>query len=188
MDPRKLEIPYTGFLILFFVLFLLWVFFSGGGNGSSNANNINNFINDNILPEKVTPPSSIAEKKEIEPQDQQTSLFKSRGERECKRVMEKVYGVPFITVRPDWLKNPKTGRNLELDCYNDELKIGVEYNGEQHYNWPNFTNCTKENFVLQLERDQVKKKLCKQQRVHLITVPYTVSIKQIEKYIMERLP
>jgi hypothetical protein len=185
MDLPKLEIPYAGFLILFFVLFLLWLFFSGDGNDSNDSKNINTFIRDTIVPEKANPPP-VVEKKETEPE--QTSLFKSRGERECKRVMEKVYGVPFITVRPNWLKNPKTGRNLELDCYNDELKIAVEYNGEQHYNWPNFTNCTKENFVLQLERDQIKKKLCKKERVYLITVPYTVSIKNIEKYIMERLP
>jgi hypothetical protein len=32
-------------------------------------------------------------------------------------------------VRPDFLKNPATGRNLEIDCFNNQLKIGLEYQG-----------------------------------------------------------
>jgi len=31
--------------------------------------------------------------------------------------------------RPDWLKNPKTGRNLEVDVFVDPPGIGIEYDG-----------------------------------------------------------
>jgi hypothetical protein len=115
-------------------------------------------------------------------------IFTSKGERECRRVMEKIYKAPFRNMRPIWLKNPKTNRCLELDVYNPEKKIAVEYNGKQHYEWPNFTNCSYEEFKNQLYRDKVKKHICKKHGVHLITVPYTIPIKNIEKFIRSRLP
>ena len=59
----------------------------------------------------------------------------SKGEAECRRVLQKIFGRPFMSQRPDFLRNPVTGGefNLELDCYNPELKLAVEYNGIQHY-------------------------------------------------------
>jgi len=112
----------------------------------------------------------------------------SKGEKICKCVLEKMYGLPFTNVRPNWLKNPKTGRNLELDCYNDEIKIAVEYNGIQHYEWPNFLGTDKSVFEKQLERDTLKKELCRKNGVFLIIVPYHVKFKDIPKYIAVRLP
>ena len=57
----------------------------------------------------------------------------SKGEQKCKETLEKIYGKEFLCVRPDFLRNPETNRKLELDCYNEELKLAVEYNGIQHY-------------------------------------------------------
>jgi hypothetical protein len=114
--------------------------------------------------------------------------FISRGERMCCQTMEKIYGVPFVSVRPSWLQNPETGMNLELDCYNDDLKIAVEYNGEQHYKWPNFTNQTYQQFINQVRRDDYKLEVCDRQGVYLITVPYNVAYENIPAYIMSQLP
>jgi hypothetical protein len=114
--------------------------------------------------------------------------FISRGERLCCRTMKQIYGVPFVSTRPDWLINPETGRKLELDCYNDELKIAVEYNGEQHYKWPNFTNQTYQEFINQVRRDTLKVNLCDRNGVYLISVPYNVSSENIPTFIMSHLP
>src|SRR5690606_8776479 len=97
--------------------------------------------------------------------------FMSKGERICKETMENLYGVKFENVRPSWLKNPETGRSLELDCYNESLKLAVEYNGEQHYKWPNFTNQSREEFINQTRRDNLKRELCDKNGVYLIVVP-----------------
>ena len=102
--------------------------------------------------------------------------------------MEKIYGVPFESIRPNWLINPETGEKLELDCYNEELKIAVEYNGEQHYNWPNFTNQTHTQFINQVRRDELKMELCDRNGIYLIVVPYTVELDKIPEFIISYLP
>jgi len=61
----------------------------------------------------------------------------SKGELECRRVLQETFKKPFHKDRPDFLRNPVTGGNfnLELDCYNPELKLAVEYSGQQHYKY-----------------------------------------------------
>ena len=112
---------------------------------------------------------------------------RSKGEAICCQVMEELTGKRFTTVRPPFLKNPETNRNLEIDCYNDELKIGVEYNGIQHYVYPNFTGQSYEQFINQVRRDEYKIRACDEHGVYLITVPYTVPHDQIRDYLIDRL-
>lgn len=114
--------------------------------------------------------------------------YRSRGEQICCEVMEKIYGKPFTSVRLPCLRNPETGCNLEIDCYNDELKLGVEYNGVQHYIYPNKFHRTKEEFIAQVRRDQYKVEACEQAGIYLITVPYNVEHHKIEEYIRSQLP
>ena len=54
------------------------------------------------------------------------------NETRCREYLEKFFNKPFPTIRPDWLKYPKTNKNLELDMYNAELKLACEYDGVQH--------------------------------------------------------
>jgi len=61
--------------------------------------------------------------------------------------------------RPDWLKNPNTGQNLELDRFYPDLKIGIEFNGPQH---------RRKNDSDQWSRDKIKKHLCAKQKVALL--------------------
>ena len=105
----------------------------------------------------------------------------SVGEKICKKVIEKLTGCKFKKVRPEFLKNPKTGRCLEIDCYNDKLKLGVEYNGMQHYIFVPQYHKSKEDYQQQVYRDKLKAKLCKRNNIKLITVKYDVE--DIEQYI-----
>lgn len=111
----------------------------------------------------------------------------SIGEQVSKDFLEKLFDMPFDKARPDWLRNPKSDRNLELDCYNEELGLALEYNGEQHYIWPNGFNMSFENFQAQRERDLFKRRRCKEEGVRLITVPYKVKPKDIPDYIYNKL-
>lgn len=106
----------------------------------------------------------------------------------CCKVLEEIYKKPFTSSRPGWLKNPETGGVLEIDCYNEELKIGVEYNGIQHYRYPNIFHKTYDDFIKQVRRDQYKHKKCDENGVYLITVPYNVPQEKIREYILHYLP
>lgn len=113
----------------------------------------------------------------------------SKGEIECKKVLEKIFNKPFKKARPNFLNNPVTGGdyNLELDCYNDELGLAVEYSGRQHYEYIPFFHKNKEAFYNQKYRDELKRRMCKENNIILIEVPYTVKIENIEKYIIQEL-
>ena len=113
----------------------------------------------------------------------------SRGEIECKRVLEKMFRKPFVKERPNFLHNPVTGgsNNLEIDCFNRELRLGVEYNGRQHYEYTPFFHKNKEAFQNQKYRDEMKRVKCKENGIILIEVPYTVEIDGIEPYLVKKL-
>lgn len=80
----------------------------------------------------------------------------------------------FPSCRPDFLVNPETGRCLELDCYNKTLGIACEYNGIQHYEYPNIYHTDVQQFKDQMRRDKFKEGVCKKNGILLIVVPYTV--------------
>jgi hypothetical protein len=112
----------------------------------------------------------------------------SKGEAECRRVLEEYFGVKFEKVRPDFLRNPVTSSannkfNLELDCYNADLKIAVEYNGKQHYSFVPFFHRNTDAFTNQKYRDQLKRMLCRDNGVTLIEVPYTISVPKIKEFL-----
>ncbi len=67
------------------------------------------------------------------------------------------------------LKNPKTNRNLYIDFWIDDLKIGIEVNGVQHYkpikHWGN-----EDAFRSQIYRDSIKVDYFKKNNYTLITI------------------
>ena len=78
-------------------------------------------------------------------------------------------------IRPDCLRNPATGRNLELDVYDDVEKIGVEYQGIQHYRFTPRFHRDEMDFLHQQERDELKRQLCLTAGIKLIEVKYTIA-------------
>jgi len=116
----------------------------------------------------------------------------SKGELECRRVLEKMYKKPFQKARPNFLRNSVTSdnhsdNNLELDCYNPEMKLACEYNGSQHYKFIPFFHKTRDAFQNQKYRDYMKRDLCAKNGITLIEVPYTVKVENIEEYLRSKL-
>ena len=111
----------------------------------------------------------------------------SKTEVECKRLLEHRFKKPFIKIRPDWLKNESTGKNLEIDLYNSELKLGIEVQGMQHYIYVPHFHRTKENFTKQQLRDEYKRRRCQELGIILIEIPYDVDIKDVENYLEKEL-
>lgn len=109
----------------------------------------------------------------------------TRREDQCRKIIERLTGHSFSKVRPDFLINPETGRRLELDCYNPLLKIALEYNGEQHYRFIPYFHQSEKDFEKQVQRDELKKKLCEENGIKLITVPFNVT--DLEEFIQSKL-
>ena len=109
----------------------------------------------------------------------------SKGELECRRVLQHICKKSFNKARPDFLRNEVTGNNfnLELDCFNPELKLAVEYNGIQHYKFTPYFHKSNEHFLNQKYRDFMKRTLCKNTGVTLIEVPYTIKNDKIYEFI-----
>jgi len=115
------------------------------------------------------------------------SLTESRGELECRKFLETVLQAPFPKARPDFLRNPVTGNNLEIDCFNPVLRLGVEYNGRQHYTYTTFFHRNKEASVNQRYRDELKRRMCEENGINLIEVPYTIKLNDIGSFLHLKL-
>ena len=113
----------------------------------------------------------------------------SRGlnERKLHYVAEKLLGIPFQKTRPAWLTNTATNSPLELDCYNNEWQIALEYNGAQHYAFVKSWHYTQKEFKKQQQRDELKRELCAKHKVLLIEVPYTVMSSEFATFIATKL-
>jgi hypothetical protein len=107
----------------------------------------------------------------------------SKGERASRSAAERIFGKTFTKIRPDFLRNVVTNHNLEIDVYNEELKLGIEYSGKQHYEFVPYFHKNYEAFLNQKYRDEMKKTKCKENGIQLIEIPYTVKIEDIESFI-----
>lgn len=109
----------------------------------------------------------------------------NKTENFTRSVVEKMFNQQFPSIRPDWLNNSESGRNLEIDMYNEKLKLGFEYNGEQHYKYNKFFHNTIEDFEKQKEHDAKKHEICKNNGITLISIPYTIKKQDIKNYIIK---
>lgn len=71
--------------------------------------------------------------------------------------------------RPDWMRGPKLER-LELDFYIPELKIAIEVQGKQHYEYVEFFHKSVDDFEYRKLRDTVKHDLCTGRGISLVLI------------------
>jgi hypothetical protein len=107
------------------------------------------------------------------------------GELISLSVLEFLTDKKFVKIRPAWLKYIEGG-NLELDMYNEELKLAVEYNGIQHYKYIPFFHRETDGFAKLQASDAFKASVCKERNVNLIIIPYTVKMHDIPSFIIEK--
>jgi len=105
----------------------------------------------------------------------------------CREIMKEIFNKDFNKYRDITLKN-KNNRSLELDCYNEELKINIEYDGEQHFRFVNGLHKNMERFKNGQENDLIKDQWCKDNNILQIRVSYKYDTKEeIENYIKDQL-
>lgn len=100
------------------------------------------------------------------------SSNKRMGELFCRGLLQKLFVKPFISCRPDFLRFEKDD-NLELDCYNDELKLALEFQGKQHFEYVPFLHDSDiNNFIYQQRKDIFKKQKCIEKKINLLEITY----------------
>ena len=60
------------------------------------------------------------------------------------------------------------------ECYNKDLKLAFEYQGEHHYYYIPYFHKNEETFKIKLERDILKKRLCAEPNIILIEIKYDI--------------
>jgi hypothetical protein len=98
-----------------------------------------------------------------------------------RKLFEEIFNQPFPKTRPKDLKNPKTNYSLELDGYNDNLKIAFEYQGEQHYQLIPFFHKSQQDFQDQQYRDKLTQDYCLANNINLLIIPYQYSYQNEHK-------
>jgi phage FluMu protein Com len=90
----------------------------------------------------------------------------------CRSVFEIAFGNAFPNYYPgDWLLNAN-GRKMQLDGYCQELKLAFEYHGHQHYQPVARFNMSAEDVVRRQAEDALKRRLCRENGVALIEIPF----------------
>lgn len=105
----------------------------------------------------------------------------------CRRILEEETGKNFPKLRPLFLYNKTTGRCLELDGFNEELKVGFEHQGRQHDKFTPYFHTSIEDFKYSQWKDEFKKEKCKENGINLIIIPYNIPETELKKYILDRL-
>lgn len=91
------------------------------------------------------------------------------GEKVCRFYFEEFLGKPFPKIRPKWLRS-SFGTLLELDGYNEELKLAFEHNGEQHYSLTTHYITDPNVLEKRFELDKQKMDLCQKNKICLIII------------------
>jgi len=121
------------------------------------------------------------------PEKAPKSRHPNSKEEKCRDIFESLTGRAYPTVRPHFLRNPSTGRNLELDGYCEELRSAFEYQGSQHYEFPNRFHKTKQEFLAQVERDKFKVQRCAEEGINLVVIPHVLKDDELEDFIRTKL-
>ena len=116
----------------------------------------------------------------------------SNGEYLVSILLEQAFpGYKFELIKPEWLINPITNGIMELDLYNEELNLAVEYQGMFHFCDIEITNPrTLKKYQSLLRNDNYKKQICLERGINFITVDYDlnyVNVTKVRNYLYAEL-
>ena len=103
----------------------------------------------------------------------------------CRSFMEAAFNEKFFRARPTWLLNAR-GNRMELDGYNESLKLAFEHNGQQHYEEGHFSG----DLITRINDDNKKQELCATHGVKLIifkAIPLKEPLTKIVDYLNSTL-
>ena len=92
-------------------------------------------------------------------------------------ILKLIFGSENVvsSLHPLWALSSKKVL-LEYDIGVVNKKLLVEYNGLQHYEYPNYFHKTRQDFNEQVERDELKKKLARINGWNLLVIQYNEDV------------
>ena len=84
----------------------------------------------------------------------------------CRKVLEQHYKVPF---------NKAMVLGFRIDFYNKDLMVGLMFNSFHHYKYSSKFHKTYKKFKETQTRDILRRKMCSEVGIELISIPYSVS-------------
>jgi hypothetical protein len=111
----------------------------------------------------------------------------NKGEEKCREIFEQLFNKEFCRIRPDFLKNDCTDLNMEIDGYNDDLKLGFEYQGVQHYKHTPYFHKDIQDFNKQIYRDNLKKEMLEKNGIKVVYIPYYIEFDDLEDFVKQEL-
>ena len=121
------------------------------------------------------------------------NIYTSNKEELVRNIFNNIFCVNFKKVRPNFLKNPITSKNLELDGYSELILtpigfgLAFEYNGKQHYEYSHNFHKDYNDFLYQKKKDKIKKELLEKNKIILITIPYNIKNNNLKEFILIEL-
>ena len=121
------------------------------------------------------------------PKKPETKRLLSKGEKMCRTICSDIF--PSLTPEHNYrdnkiLENPNTKRSLEFDIYYPSIRLAVEFNGKQHYESSELYGAKHKS---QIEKDDIKARLCVENKIVLITVPHIMNYARAKAFIMQSL-
>lgn len=110
----------------------------------------------------------------------------SSGQAKLARLIQRILNNPevLLEVTWKWLISDK-GQNLFVDIYIPKHKLCIEYQGQQHYFYPNRFHKTYNEFLDQRRRDKIKRELLKKHGFRYLAWRYSEPLTL--KHVVERL-
>jgi hypothetical protein len=85
-----------------------------------------------------------------------------------------------------WLVNGQQNA-MELDGYNAELGLAFEHNGQQHYELDGYYAQHQHQLDKRINDNLLKKRLCEENGINLIIIPFNVPLVEIQSYVLGKL-
>lgn len=105
----------------------------------------------------------------------------NRGEQVTRFIFESLTGELFPTKRPDWLRLSGNKRSLELDGFNEKLRLAFEHQGRQHYQSSKVNSRFFNDSVLKNDIDKLE--ICEKMGIKVLEVPQVGGLINLDEAI-----
>lgn len=109
-------------------------------------------------------------------------------EKICRLYFQEIFNVSFSKSKPDFLKQ-ENGYKLELDGFNEKLKIAFEHQGANHFEIIKKFKMTQGDLNKVQLRDKIKFELCLKNNIKLFIIPELITrtkICDLKQIILEQ--